>query len=168
VGVGGVLIGRYILGPGGDSRVASLLEEKTQELESKNKNIEDLDRDAEQLRKELEESAKQVADLQSRLDQTNRGLASMQERLKMATRSSSSPSAGSGSGRAAEAGSYETVRDTSVYADTSTASSKVAKIPKGTKVNVVGSSGDWLEVRSKYGKPPGYIRREDAMYIGPN
>jgi hypothetical protein len=31
-------------------------------------------------------------------------------------------------------------------------------------INVVGSQGDWLQVRSKHGKPPGYIRRDDAMF----
>jgi len=31
---------------------------------------------------------------------------------------------------------------------------------------VVRSAGDWLEVRSKHGKPPGFIRRDDAMFKG--
>jgi hypothetical protein len=26
--------------------------------------------------------------------------------------------------------------------------------------------GEWLEVRSKHGKPPGFIRADDAMFVG--
>jgi len=29
----------------------------------------------------------------------------------------------------------------------------------------VGSVGEWLEVRSKHGNPPGFIRRDDAMFV---
>lgn len=169
VGVGGVLVGRSLVGRG-DSNVASLLDEKTRELEEKNRQIQELERQTAQLRKDLDESAKQVVALQDRLDQANRGLSSIQERLKTAGRApqASREAAASGAPRAAEVGSYETLRDTAVYEEASSASRKVATIPRGTKVNVVGSVGDWLEVRSKHGKPPGYIRRDDARYMGAN
>jgi len=41
----------------------------------------------------------------------------------------------------------------------------VSAINKGTRVTVVGSVGEWLEVRSKHGNPPGFIRRDDAMFV---
>jgi len=61
------------------------------------------------------------------------------------------------------AGTYQTVRDTSVYASPTASSRVVASIPRGFKVTVVGSTGNWLEVRSATGKPPGFIRRSDAL-----
>ena len=67
--------------------------------------------------------------------------------------------------RAAEAGVYETVRATTVYETPSASSRNVASIPPGTRVNVVSSTGSWLEVHSKSGKPPGFIRRGDAVLV---
>jgi len=63
----------------------------------------------------------------------------------------------------AAAGTYEAVRDTSVYESPSASSKVVASIPRGYTVTVVGSTGNWLEVRSRSGNPPGYIRRSDAL-----
>ena len=170
IGAGGFVLGRYVFDSGRSATEAMLLEEKTRDLENKNKQIEDLGKQADTLRKDLDESGKQVAVLQSRLDQANQGLASMQQKLKTARAPQASPNlpaSGSGSG-AADAGSYQVVRTTSVFQQASMDSTKIASIPRGTKVNVVRSVGDWLEVRSKHGKPPGYIRREDATYMGPN
>ena len=62
-------------------------------------------------------------------------------------------------------GTYETLRTTSVHDDPSPASKVVASIPAGTRVTVVGSSGEWLEVHSKRGNPPGFIRRGDATFV---
>lgn len=67
--------------------------------------------------------------------------------------------------RPAEPGTYETVRTTSVFDQPSPSARKVATIRPGTKVTVVGSRGEWLEVRSKHGNPPGFIPREDAMLV---
>jgi hypothetical protein len=67
--------------------------------------------------------------------------------------------------RAAEAGVYETVRATTVYEQPAASSRSVASIPPGTRVNVVSSTGSWLEVHSKSGKPPGFIRRGDAVLV---
>jgi hypothetical protein len=60
---------------------------------------------------------------------------------------------------------YETVRATTVFEQPSASSTNVATIPQGTRVNVVSSNGNWLEVRSKSGKPPGFIRRSDAVLV---
>ncbi len=67
--------------------------------------------------------------------------------------------------RPSPAGTYEIIRSTSVFEQPSDSSRKVSVIIRGVKVVVVGSTGDWLEVRSKRGNPPGFIRRDDAMFI---
>jgi hypothetical protein len=67
--------------------------------------------------------------------------------------------------RPAEPGVYETIRATSVFEEPEGSSRKVATINKGARVTVVGSAGGWLEVRSRHGNPPGFIRRDDAMYM---
>jgi hypothetical protein len=33
-------------------------------------------------------------------------------------------------------------------------------------VNVVAVRGDWLEVRSKHGNPPGFIKKDSAVPLG--
>jgi hypothetical protein len=67
--------------------------------------------------------------------------------------------------RAAEPGTYETVRATTVYEEPSGSSRVLSQIGRGTRVAVVRSVGEWLEVRSKHGNPPGYIRLDDAMFV---
>jgi hypothetical protein len=65
----------------------------------------------------------------------------------------------------ASPGVYETLRSTTVYEDPSASAKVLASIPAGVRVNVVNSSGEWLEVHSKRGNPPGFIRRGDATFI---
>ena len=79
--------------------------------------------------------------------------------------SAARPSAPGVASRAAEAGVYETVRATTVFEQPSASSRNVASIPSGTRVNVVSSTGNWLEVHSKSGNPPGFIRRGDAVFV---
>ena len=57
-------------------------------------------------------------------------------------------------------GAFQTVRPTQVFSGPSENSELVANISKGTKVNVVDSKDGWLEIRSKHGRPPGFIRTE--------
>jgi hypothetical protein len=76
----------------------------------------------------------------------------------------SAPPPSSPSRRTATTGIYETVRTTNVFAEASGSSRTVATIPEGTRVTVVGDNGEWLEVRSKSGNPPGFIRRADATF----
>jgi hypothetical protein len=59
-------------------------------------------------------------------------------------------------------GAFQTVRETSVFSGPSENTAIVANIGKGTKINVVDSSDGWLEIRSKHGRPPGFIRKEAA------
>lgn len=67
--------------------------------------------------------------------------------------------------RAAEPGVYQTLRATTVYEEPVGSARVLTRIAKGTRVTVVRSAGDWLEVRSKHGNPPGFIRADDAMFI---
>jgi hypothetical protein len=65
-------------------------------------------------------------------------------------------------------GTFETVRPTRVYGGPSENAPLIANIGPGMKLNVVDSSNGWLEVRSKHGRPPGFIRQEAAVRIGQN
>jgi hypothetical protein len=66
--------------------------------------------------------------------------------------------------RPADPGTYEVIQDTAVLEKPSASAREVALLQKGMTVNVVGSQGDWLEVRSKRGNPPGFVRRDDTMF----
>src|SRR5207244_4988856 len=68
--------------------------------------------------------------------------------------------------RTAEPGVHEAIQATSVYEGPSSASRVISQIKRGTRINVVRPAGDWLEVRSKRGNPPGYVRSDDARPIG--
>jgi len=65
-------------------------------------------------------------------------------------------------------GAFQTVRPTQVFRGPSEESELITDIGKGTKVNVVDSRDGWLEIRSKQGRPPGFIRQEAAVRIGSN
>jgi len=65
-------------------------------------------------------------------------------------------------------GTFETIRPTQVYGGPSENSELIANIGAGMKLNVVDSSKGWLEIRSKHGRPPGFIRQEAAVRIGQN
>jgi hypothetical protein len=67
--------------------------------------------------------------------------------------------------RASGAGAYETRDSTPLFESPSSSSRVVANIPPGTRVEVVSSKGDWLEVHSRRGNPPGFIRRQDAKFL---
>ncbi|HEY7219655.1 MAG TPA: hypothetical protein VH985_14815 [Candidatus Binatia bacterium] len=65
-------------------------------------------------------------------------------------------------------GTFETIRSTQVYGGPSENAALIANIGPGMKLNVINSSDGWLEVRSKHGRPPGFIRQEAAVRIGQN
>ena len=67
--------------------------------------------------------------------------------------------------RASGSGAYETRDSTPLFESASSSSRVVANIPPGTRVEVVSSKGDWLEVHSRRGNPPGFIRRQDAKFL---
>lgn len=64
--------------------------------------------------------------------------------------------------------SYEIVKPTRVFSAPSEHSQLVANIDPGTQVNVVDSRNGWLEIRSKHGRPPGFISKASAIRIKQN
>jgi hypothetical protein len=63
------------------------------------------------------------------------------------------------------ADTYEITQPSRVYAAPSELSQLIGKIEPGVKVNVVNTRDGWLEIHSKYGRPPGFIRREVAARV---
>ena len=62
-------------------------------------------------------------------------------------------------------GTYETIRPTVALEQPTDSASVVDRIRTGTKLNVVGSEGDWLVVHSRTRNITVYIRRGDAMLM---
>jgi hypothetical protein len=52
-----------------------------------------------------------------------------------------------------------------VYAAPNELSQLIGEIEPGVKVSVVNIRDGWLEIHSKHGRPPGFIRREVAVRI---
>jgi N-acetylmuramoyl-L-alanine amidase len=59
-------------------------------------------------------------------------------------------------------GAYTTIADTYVREGPGLHYKAVSKIENGKEVDVVGVQGDWLEVQSRHGRPPGYIEKRYA------
>jgi regulator of replication initiation timing len=64
--------------------------------------------------------------------------------------------------------SYEIIQPTRVFSAPREDSQLIANVEPGTLVNVVDSRNGWLEIRSKHGRPPGFIPRASATRIGQN
>lgn len=171
------------------SEIRQLQESRLKELQNREQRIQTLEGQLKQARQESSESATRTAALTTKLNDAQRELASMQQRLASANRSAerSTPTRVQANPRSArrpaeaspapppttravrrnaEPGVYEVIQVTSVRENPSATAPAVAQIKKGTKVTVVRSVGEWLEVQSKQGNPPGYIRSDDAMFIG--
>jgi TolA-binding protein len=152
-----------------------------QEREEK---IKTLEGELERLRQELDKSKSQLTTLTAKLEENQKELSSAHQRLtatqeaarvaakrppiapassahSVKTPASQTPPAR----RSAEPGVYEVIRATSVREEPSTTARRVTDVNKGTKITVVRAVGNWLEVRSKQGRPPGYIRLDDAILI---
>lgn len=65
-------------------------------------------------------------------------------------------------------GIFETVRPTQVFSGPSEDSDPVVNVGRGVRVNVVDSREGWLEIHSKHGRPPGFIRQEAVVRISSN
>lgn len=65
-------------------------------------------------------------------------------------------------------GKFKITRPTAVFSGPSEDSALITRIEPGIKINVVGSRGGWLEIRSNHGRPPGFVRQEAAVKIGQN
>ena len=60
---------------------------------------------------------------------------------------------------------YEITQPSRVYAAPTELSQPIGKIEPGVRVNVVNNRDGWLEIHSKHGRPPGFIRREMAAVV---
>jgi hypothetical protein len=129
-------------------------------LQQQEEKIRDMEDQIARLQKELEDSSKQIASLHAGSDETTRARRSVQRNVNSRREETRRAEQNLSSERL-----YQTVRSTSVFDEPSASSRKVGNIANGTRVRVVGSTDDWLEVRSKQGRAPGFIRRDDAVLM---
>ena len=167
----------------------SVAEANLKQLQAKDLMLQSQEAQLAQARQKLTESANEVAELKAKLAAGQKELASAEQRVASARRAadtvSRAPAAQRPSSRApvaapapqpvssrqsssAGAGVYVTTRPTAVHEDPSSSSRVISQIEGGTRINVVGSSAGWLEVRSRRGNPPGYVRADDARPGGTN
>ena len=66
---------------------------------------------------------------------------------------------------AAAAGTYEVTRGTQVFAAPTEFARQLGEVEPGLKVNVVNGRDGWLEIHSKHGRPPGYIRSDAVARV---
>lgn len=130
-------------------------------LQQQEEKIRDMEDRIARLQKELEESSKQIASLQAGSDETPTARRSARRNVNNSRREETRRADQNVSSERF----YQTVRSTSVFEEPSPSSRKVGSITNGTRIRVVGSTDDWLEVRSKQGRPPGFIRRDDAVLM---
>jgi uncharacterized protein YgiM (DUF1202 family) len=168
------------------------MQDLVSELQDREKQITVLKTELAQIRQDAGSNAKSVAELTGKFEQpenlTTEGKKTSGRGEKIATpkgptveravaRPADLPTASQKSSRSTdqipapsstrtgEPGSYETVRYTTVHEQPANSSRVVSQIEKGTRITVVRSAGDWLEVRSRHGNPPGFIRRDDAVLL---
>jgi hypothetical protein len=163
------------------------LKDKDEEIKDKDQTIQNLEKQLAQTRKEFAANATKLGELRAKVEETQKNLASTQQKLTRAAReaerlaaSKATPVAkappraaepvasGSlpvGPRPTSEPGVYQTVRPTTVYEKPSGSSRVLSQISKGTRVNVVRSVGDWLEVRSRSNNPAGFIRWDDVVLV---
>ncbi len=172
--------------PSGDTILG--LEERTKELQEKDQTIKTLEAELAKLREGNQGSSSQTDELKNKLAESQKDIAALEKKLADANReverlistrqaaapranplpanSPPPPPAPTLPSRAAEPGIYETLRSTSVYEEPSSSARVLTRVERATRVTVVRSVGDWLEVRSKRDNPPGFIRADDAMFVG--
>lgn len=182
-------LGIYLVGGNVErSDVGPRLAEQQRAIEEKDEKIQNLESQLAELRRDNQGTSQKIDQLKAKLVEAQKDLAAMENRLANANReitrlSSSSrtaaisrtatstidtqpsPKIAARVNRAAVPRLYETVRSTPVYEEPANSSRVIAQIGSGTQITVVGSAAGWLEVRSKHGKPPGFIRADDAMFL---
>jgi hypothetical protein len=138
-------------------------------------------------RKQLDANSNQVTELKIKLEESQKEVSAARQRLAVASRevdrananrpvavrrtaartpdTRTPPPTPVSARRTIQSGVYETTQATSVRDNPSSSARVVTQINRGTRINVVGSAGEWLEVRSKHGNPPGYVRSDDARLV---
>lgn len=181
-------LGVYLVGGQNErSDLAPQLDAKEKELQEREVKIKSLEEQLAQAREELKGGAMQLEELKTILAEKEKSLVATQQQLKdsnheverLASRTAAAPLPpvrsrepaqslplpAPASRRAFEPGLYETVRSTSVYEEPLGSSRVLSRIGCGTQITVVRSIGEWLEVRSKHGNPPGFVRADDARFV---
>ncbi|MEX0801747.1 MAG: hypothetical protein WD688_00230 [Candidatus Binatia bacterium] len=151
-----------------------LKEANLKKLQDRELKIQTLEGQLKQIRQELDDSTSQIAALTAKLQESQKEHSATQQQLssrapttpRPTARSTQAPPTPKPPARPAEPGVYQVIRTTTVREKPSAGALALATIGKGTKITVVGAAGEWLEVRSKQGKPPGFVRLDDAMFIG--
>jgi TolA-binding protein len=173
-------------------RAASLLPTQADlsQLQAKEQIIRSQEAQLTELRQQFDHRTGELAELKTLLEDSRKELSATQQRLRVATREvdrlkasrstvvrrtvpraptavvSTAAATPRSTAEPGVSGVYQTTRRTSVYEEPSAASRVIVQIEPGTRINVIGSSGAWLEVRSKRGNPPGFVRSTDARPIG--
>jgi len=167
--------------------VSLLVQTNQQQLRAKDQIIEGHQAQLAQVQQQLNESTTQLEAMKTKVEESQKALSATQQRLTVASRDASRSNAvRSATARAtgsrtvtsapppirpvsttktAATGVYETTQATTVYESPSSGGRVISQIGPRTRINVVGSSGDWLEVRSNRGNPPGYVRADAARQI---
>lgn len=178
-------LGVYLVGGQRERSDLSPVLAKTQsELQEKDQKIKSLEDQLADLRRQSQGSSGAMQDLKAKLAQSQKDLAAARKRLteanreidrlaasraaptpRPASRPTAPASSTPASRKTAEPGLYETLRPTTVFEEPTTSAKILNRISKGTQVTAVRSVGDWLEIRSKHGNPPGFIRADDATLI---
>lgn len=182
-------LGVYLVGGQNErSDLAPQLDAKVQELQDREVKINSLEAQLAQAREELKGSAARLEELKAIIAEKEKSLAAAQKQIKdsnrelerLASRGASAPlpparprapaqtmpQPAPPGRRAFEPGLYETVRSTAVHEEPLGSSRVLTRISGGTQITVVRGAGEWLEVRSKHGNPPGFVRAEDAKFVG--
>jgi len=179
-------LGVYLVGGQNErSDLAPQLETKEQELQEREAKINSLEAQLAQAQDELKSRAAQLDELKNTIAEREKSLAAVQKQVRDANRDAERlarraapvppvrsrepaqalPPPVPAARRAFEPGLYETVRSTAVHEEALGSSRVLSRISSGTQINVVRSVGEWLEVRSKHGKPPGFVRADDAKIV---
>jgi septal ring factor EnvC (AmiA/AmiB activator) len=179
-------LGVYLVGGQNErSDLAPQLETMEKELQDREAKIKSLEDQLAQAREELKGSGARLEDLKNTIAEREKSLAAAQKQVKdskreverLARRAAPLPPARSRepaqtlpapaptARRAFESGLYETVRSTAVHEEPLGSSRVLSRISSGTQITVVRSVGEWLEVRSKHGNPPGFVRADDAKIV---
>jgi hypothetical protein len=166
------------------SELSAVSQANLKRLQAKDQIIQSQQTQLAQVQQQLSENSNQLAKMKTKLEENQKTLSVTQQRLGVATREANRLNATRSvavrrtASRAADANAsypadasarrriepevYETTQATSVYENPSSTARVITKIGRGTRINVVNSTGDWLEVRSNRGNPPGFVRSDDA------
>jgi hypothetical protein len=170
------------------SEIAAISQANLKQLQVKEQIIQSQQAQLAQVQQQLSENSNNLAEMKIKLEESQKAVSAKQQRLEVATRETNRSIASRSvpvrrptwrtpdtsppfpqpvaARRTVQSGVYETTQATSVYENPSSGAHVISQIGGGTRINVVSSSGDWLEVRSNRGNPPGYVRSDAARPIG--